>query len=1301
MHRSQLSAIQKAPTAGLDPEIVQALPTVTFAREKLREGCCESFRECAVCLGEYEEGECIKTLPSCGHRFHATCIDIWFCAHTTCPICRFNLKPPKPPGQQEDSQGPATDAGDAGGAGERHATASDEVDASATVNESTADSVSIQVETIDDSQQQHEIVVVGTTTEMDDSPRAFAPSPAARSVAVAATEEADAFSAAAAVATAETDAPCEPAGIRGSSERAPAPSHSPDTNFVISTTTSDPASSAHNVSAFPAASPPTKRKISALLPHDPAPGNCSAPIHGSPAEQCAAARAEAACRSGAQLEYLQFFYCTFEGSPVLGVALLLTWLAALIFLLGNVAADFFCPSLEELAELLRLPPAVAGVTLLPLGNGAPDVFASVVAFVGKGHQSLVGFNGVLGAACFVSTVVAGSVCLVAASKAPRVQLHRSSFTRDLTFFLLAVLALCMLVWQRAVHLPHALLFFAIYPAYCLVVALYHCLPTPEARTPRFQIHPFLRSVSQATLPHWLWTHERSLFHSRLHTHHYLHPSTYLSLPFIFSRENSDNSDAPPGHVEAEDVTAGSCSVVLPPRLLSPPLSSSPSRAAPPVLHSAASADFAGADDADTAAVGCAGDVAGATRGSGNRMAASVTDDLREPLWGYDEEMEDPELRPWTFAGFCEYFIKFPLTLPLLCSIPVHHKDEWSKPFAVASSLLSPLLFTTFVLGADSDHLVFILAASLGVFLACLTYYTTEEESPPQSFLPALLWVTASFAMSVVWFYALANELVALLVSLGVILGISPPILALTVLAWGNSVGDLVANLSFAASGDQSRLQIAWSGCFAGPLFNTLVGLGLSLVLACWSRYPEPYVVPVDHTLLSTLGFLFLVLLFVLVRLGWLGERAGDAVNGIGGRGGIGRGDRAGSRGIGVTGGSTGGYVRSGGFGSSGSSGSSIGRGSSGGYGNRGVVLDKWTGVVLVAAYCVFLSARLLTVLGVLPPLPQWFTVLIGAGGVRWSMKPDPQETAHGKASGVWRRRLIHMGTWYDVASLLAHRKTESGEEQVLVRFFGFADEEDEWVSARLSVRPRSLPCEGSECVAVLPGDVVLCFQEASDQALYFDADVRDVQRRRHDVRGCRCRFWVRYRHDNTEEVVPLRKICRRPETEYRVKAAQQVAKALPSKMPQSSPQLYSRVPLTELSVADLDTTELISVDLESSTSQGTLSAQSTVSEGYGSHAYGSEGSAAAERGREERLGERHGNHHLELFESDRLVDAVGVKRMGTAFSPKSPNDSETESLQVHRDHDNAPSQGKLGMLTGVYIPCVQNILGIIFYIRLS
>ncbi|KAL6975443.1 Protein SAWADEE HOMEODOMAIN-like 2 [Sarracenia purpurea var. burkii] len=126
------------------------------------------------------------------------------------------------------------------------------------------------------------------------------------------------------------------------------------------------------------------------------------------------------------------------------------------------------------------------------------------------------------------------------------------------------------------------------------------------------------------------------------------------------------------------------------------------------------------------------------------------------------------------------------------------------------------------------------------------------------------------------------------------------------------------------------------------------------------------------------------------------------------------------------------------------------------------------------------------------------------------------------------------GAWYDVATFLSHRSLETAEPDVLVRFAGFGPEEDEWVNVRRHVRQRSLPCESSECVAVLPGDLTLCFQEGKEQALYFDAHVLDAQRRRHDVRGCRCRFLVRYDHDQSEEIVPLRKICRRPETDYRL-----------------------------------------------------------------------------------------------------------------------------------------------------------------------
>ncbi|GAB2229901.1 hypothetical protein Droror1_Dr00014157 [Drosera rotundifolia] len=128
------------------------------------------------------------------------------------------------------------------------------------------------------------------------------------------------------------------------------------------------------------------------------------------------------------------------------------------------------------------------------------------------------------------------------------------------------------------------------------------------------------------------------------------------------------------------------------------------------------------------------------------------------------------------------------------------------------------------------------------------------------------------------------------------------------------------------------------------------------------------------------------------------------------------------------------------------------------------------------------------------------------------------------------------GAWYDVQAFLSHRYLEAGDHEVLVRFAGFGSEEDEWINVRKHVRQRSLPCESTECVAVIPGDLILCFQEGKEQALYFDAHVLDAQRRRHDVRGCRCRFLVRYDHDQTEEIVPLRKVCRRPETDYRLHA---------------------------------------------------------------------------------------------------------------------------------------------------------------------
>ncbi|KAJ8751142.1 hypothetical protein K2173_016323 [Erythroxylum novogranatense] len=108
------------------------------------------------------------------------------------------------------------------------------------------------------------------------------------------------------------------------------------------------------------------------------------------------------------------------------------------------------------------------------------------------------------------------------------------------------------------------------------------------------------------------------------------------------------------------------------------------------------------------------------------------------------------------------------------------------------------------------------------------------------------------------------------------------------------------------------------------------------------------------------------------------------------------------------------------------------------------------------------------------------------------------------------------GAWYDVDMFISHRFLASGEAEVRVRFVGFGAEEDEWVNVKNAVRERSIPLEHSECHKLQVGDLVCCFQERRDQAIYYDAHVKEIQRRMHDIRGCRCLFLIEYDHDNTE-----------------------------------------------------------------------------------------------------------------------------------------------------------------------------------------
>ena len=58
---------------------------------------------CSICICELEEGETIRCMPNCSHKFHSKCIDRWFersvaCPNCKAPVCEVEAPPPEEQG---------------------------------------------------------------------------------------------------------------------------------------------------------------------------------------------------------------------------------------------------------------------------------------------------------------------------------------------------------------------------------------------------------------------------------------------------------------------------------------------------------------------------------------------------------------------------------------------------------------------------------------------------------------------------------------------------------------------------------------------------------------------------------------------------------------------------------------------------------------------------------------------------------------------------------------------------------------------------------------------------------------------------------------------------------------------------------------------------------------------------------------------------------------------------------------------------------------------------------------------------
>ena len=99
-HGSSLSLATTAPSFGLSPTILNALPRFQLKRSQPHHRNSNSNSDvvpggnddCVVCLNAFKDAQWCRKLFACGHVFHMRCVDSWLAKVAACPICHAPIQ---------------------------------------------------------------------------------------------------------------------------------------------------------------------------------------------------------------------------------------------------------------------------------------------------------------------------------------------------------------------------------------------------------------------------------------------------------------------------------------------------------------------------------------------------------------------------------------------------------------------------------------------------------------------------------------------------------------------------------------------------------------------------------------------------------------------------------------------------------------------------------------------------------------------------------------------------------------------------------------------------------------------------------------------------------------------------------------------------------------------------------------------------------------------------------------------------------------------------------------------------------
>ena len=577
------------------------------------------------------------------------------------------------------------------------------------------------------------------------------------------------------------------------------------------------------------------------------------------------------------IDYVHLYYCSFESMGPLAALLLLLWVTFLATLLGNTAQNYFSPTLASICTKLKTPYDIAGVTFLAFGNGSPDIFSSLSSFSGN-TSVLVGIGAMLGGSMFITTIVVGTISIMSPCK-----VSGYNFFQNIIFHLTAVTAVTFLAIQERINIAYPFMLLSVYCVYVFFVLtsswlkfkLRSILGAEDGASEDIAMTDVGRK-KQIQTAFWLDSGVKEAAESGGRRGLGMTSSAFREGEgsggsgykfLILDEEEGEANDGSDG--EGDEVINLSGGLMF------------------PSFSGAIIEDYYDGSPADN----------GVTIDSSSPPSGNLNEALLPPprptrkknqrrtgglgLWYettilnslYWQQMAISRRIQRSFLShdWWQYpihykvlaLLELPFTLARDLTIPTVDLEMWSKVHAVLQPQFAAL-FLAYVSGKFYSRVgsfpVPALAVLVGAIPAILVFLFTYNNKPPGSKAFITIWMAFAFVMCIAWIFIFAKELVTSLTAIGAIFAISPAYLGLTVLAWGNSMGDFFSNISLA---QQGLGEMGIAGCYGGPVFNILIGLSISLFYATIVSYPATVDIKFDTSSIVSLVFIYISLLSTL------------------------------------------------------------------------------------------------------------------------------------------------------------------------------------------------------------------------------------------------------------------------------------------------------------------------------------------------------------------------------------------------------------------------------------------------------